>query len=87
LAQLQSQFAISDQHIESTRLLNSFRHTFSHYHLDITPKLVQLKQQPNLIMEGSKGVWYNLTQPEQVGLAAPVKQLIEALPFELASEQ
>lgn len=84
-SELQSRLAITDQQVEYQRQLISFRHTFSHYHLDITPKLVVLKQQPQLIMEANQGVWYNLTQPEQVGLAAPVKQLLEALPFELAS--
>ena len=36
-------------------------------------------------MEGTKGLWYNLSgwQPEEIGLAAPVKQLLESLTFEL----
>ncbi|WED22197.1 A/G-specific adenine glycosylase [Vibrio sp. JC009] len=75
--------AISDSDIESVTNLISFRHTFSHYHLDITPLLIKLNKQPGLIMEGAGGLWYNLSQPEQIGLAAPVKQLIEALPFEI----
>ncbi|MGJ7096791.1 A/G-specific adenine glycosylase [Vibrio hannami] len=74
---------ITDRSIDSVQTLIAFRHTFSHYHLDITPVLVKLNKQPDLIMEGTKGLWYNLSQPEEVGLAAPVKQLIEALPFEL----
>lgn len=63
----------------------AFRHTFSHYHLDITPILVELSQQPHLIMEGENGLWYNLSQPEEIGLAAPVKQLLDSLPLELQS--
>ncbi|PMH43724.1 A/G-specific adenine glycosylase [Vibrio sp. 10N.286.49.B3] len=76
---------IQAKHIIKQRTLIAFRHTFSHYHLDITPVLVELSQQPNLIMEGSKGLWYNLSQAKkiEVGLAAPVKQLLESLPFEL----
>ncbi|MEH0666776.1 A/G-specific adenine glycosylase [Vibrio scophthalmi] len=65
--------------------LIAFRHTFSHYHLDITPILVDVSKQPDRIMEGSKGLWYNLSQPVEVGLAAPVKQLLESLPSELRS--
>jgi len=57
----------------------AFRHTFSHYHLDITPIVVTLNQLPTMMMEESKGLWYNITQPEKVGLAAPVKQLIDTL--------
>ncbi|WP_038173632.1 A/G-specific adenine glycosylase [Vibrio pacinii] len=63
--------------------LIAFRHTFSHYHLDITPILLDLSKQPDVIMEASKGLWYNLSQPEEIGLAAPVKQLLQSLPHEL----
>ncbi|MFW7526528.1 A/G-specific adenine glycosylase [Vibrio ostreicida] len=75
--------SISEHHIVRREQLIAFRHTFSHYHLDITPILVNLSNQPDVVMEGSKGLWYNLSQPEEIGLAAPVKQLLESLPFEL----
>ncbi len=69
--------------IKSQQQLIAFRHTFSHYHLDITPILLDLSKQPDVVMEADKGLWYNLSQPEEVGLAAPVKQLLESLPHEL----
>ena len=72
---------------DSVKTMIAFRHTFSHYHLDITPVLVKLDKQPDLIMEGTKGLWYNLSQPKEIGLAAPVKQLLESLPFELDTHQ
>ncbi len=75
--------SIKDTETDSIKAMIAFRHTFSHYHLDITPVLVKLDKQPDLIMEGTKGLWYNLSKPEEIGLAAPVKQLIESLPFEL----
>jgi len=75
--------SIRDKDIEQQRTLITFRHTFSHYHLDITPVLIKLNKQPALVMEGSQGLWYNISQPEEVGLAAPVKQLIESLPSEI----
>ncbi|WP_342608024.1 A/G-specific adenine glycosylase [Vibrio tritonius] len=74
---------VEDQQIKRQQTLIAFRHTFSHYHLDITPILIELVTKPNVIMEDNKGLWYNLQQPEQIGLAAPVKQLLESLPFEL----
>ncbi|HAS63353.1 MAG TPA: A/G-specific adenine glycosylase [Vibrio sp.] len=74
---------VQAQGIQLQQQLIAFRHTFSHYHLDITPILLDLSKQPDVIMEASKGLWYNLSQPEEVGLAAPVKQLLESLPFEL----
>ncbi len=57
----------------------SFRHTFSHYHLDINPSHLQLAKPPSQIMEADRWLWYNIHQPPSVGLAAPVKKLIEQL--------
>ncbi|HWV14545.1 MAG TPA: A/G-specific adenine glycosylase [Cellvibrio sp.] len=64
--------------IISSETWNSYRHTFSHYHLDITPVLLQLAKTPRLIASGGSH-WYNLHQPEALGLAAPVKKLLEKL--------
>lgn len=50
------------------------RHTFSHFHLDITPIVVTLTAPPTL--PRSTGLWYNIRKPASVGLAAPVKQLL-----------
>lgn len=59
--------------------LPQFRHTFSHYHLDITPVLIDLPHAPEAIMEGSGQLWYNVRQPAQIGLAAPVAKLLKAI--------
>ena len=53
-----------------------FRHTFSHFHLDITPIFVQVKNPANLVMEAVSGVWYNTQQPESLGLPAPVVKIL-----------
>jgi A/G-specific adenine glycosylase len=55
-----------------------YRHTFSHYHLEITPVLLQLAKQPKTIRSGGHH-WYDLHQPDAIGLAAPVKKLLEKL--------
>ena len=60
-------------------ILPTFRHTFSHYHLDITPVVVELKSTRFAVMEASRQLWYNLRQPPQVGLAAPVASLLATL--------
>jgi A/G-specific adenine glycosylase len=57
---------------------NSYRHTFSHYHLDITPVLIQLAKSQQAIGEVATH-WYNPHQPDALGLAAPVKKLLEKL--------
>lgn len=64
--------------IDSAVALEPVRHTFSHFHLDITPVRIKLleKDLTNHVMEGSATLWYNLRQPQKVGLAAPVKKLL-----------
>jgi A/G-specific adenine glycosylase len=56
-----------------------FRHTFSHYHLDITPVVAELEITPHAVMEGAGQLWYNLREPPQIGLAAPVATLLAQL--------
>ncbi len=66
--------------------LIAFRHTFSHYHLDIVPILINITQKPSVLMEANGGLWYNLAQPKRVGLAAPVQKLLEQLTHEFNSQ-
>ncbi|MES9963936.1 MAG: A/G-specific adenine glycosylase [Candidatus Sedimenticola sp. 20ELBAFRAG] len=53
------------------------RHTFSHFHLDITPVLLQANNSANCVMDGAPLVWYNTEIPDARGLAAPVSRLID----------
>jgi A/G-specific adenine glycosylase len=57
----------------------SLKHTFSHFHLHITPIPARLTGTGGKIMEKQTMVWYNLAQPDERGLAAPVKGLLEQL--------
>lgn len=58
--------------------LQPFRHTFSHYHLDIHPMIVEVASKSHAIGEAEQ-IWYNPKQPANVGLAAPVKKLLDAM--------
>ena len=62
---------------EATEVLEPVRHTFSHYHLDITPAKVAVQSPAPRIMEAVPTLWYNVDQPANIGLAAPVKRLLE----------
>jgi A/G-specific adenine glycosylase len=53
------------------------RHTFSHFHLDIEPLELALPAAAAVREEGSR--WQPLGEPPRVGLAAPVKRLLETL--------
>ncbi|NRA20317.1 MAG: A/G-specific adenine glycosylase [Oceanospirillaceae bacterium] len=65
-----------DIDINSATYLEPVRHTFSHFHLDITPVKIRLNQDGQQIMEAVNTLWYNSQQPVNIGLAAPVKKLL-----------
>ncbi len=56
-----------------------FRHTFSHYHLEITPVKILVTEWQSKPMAGAQQVWYDAEQVQQRGLAAPVKKLLDNL--------
>lgn len=64
--------------VNTLESLGSFRHTFSHYHLDITPVYVSLANDVAAIAE-SGGCFYEVASVPAVGLAAPVKKLWQQL--------
>ncbi len=54
------------------------RHTFSHFHLDITPLHLAVAA-PARVMEAERGLWYKPELSNQLGLPAPVARLLKAL--------
>ena len=76
---LLQQFGIDNP---ETKHWPELRHTFSHYHLDITPVHIHLTDSHinklnNQIMESGQQLWYNTQHPQAVGLAAPVSKLLK----------
>lgn len=55
------------------------KHTFSHYHLFITPTLIQFEAASNKIREQNGQQWYHKDQSDALGLAAPVSAIIDSL--------
>ncbi|MCG8427025.1 MAG: A/G-specific adenine glycosylase [Chromatiales bacterium] len=55
------------------------RHSFSHYHLEITPVHIVLNNSTSCVMDAATGVWYNSQQSDNRGLAAPVRRLLDEL--------
>ena len=74
----------SEAHISTgLELLNleewgKFRHTFSHYHLDITP-VKAFAHSRNYVADGDRWYWFQPDNPAQLGLAAPVTKLLKKL--------
>jgi A/G-specific adenine glycosylase len=68
---------INNWSIDVWKTLATRRHTFSHYHLDYTPVLIQTDSLINFVMEAGKAVWYNVEEINALGLPAPIKQLLQ----------
>ncbi|MHA7841056.1 MAG: A/G-specific adenine glycosylase [Gammaproteobacteria bacterium] len=59
----------------------TFRHTFSHYHLHITPILVHITHKLTKVREEPRHAWCPIDDPQhhQKGLPAPIKQCWQQL--------
>lgn len=52
------------------------RHSFTHFDLDICPVVVQLENGARAVADTEDRIWYELDSPRQIGIAAPVTELI-----------
>ncbi len=68
--------------------LETFKHTFSHFHLIITPLLLELEKPPQSSVaeptlastsESPAQLWYDIHQPSKVGLSAPTIKILNHL--------
>ncbi len=67
--------------------LPQFRHSFSHFHLDITPMVIECQLIPEQqVGESQQQKWYDLATPNQVGLAASTQQLLSYLSTNVIKE-
>lgn len=77
IAQLDSLLQQHQLTLEQQQLLTGLRHTFSHFHLEIEPWLVHVKRSTASVIAENNWLWYNPYNPLRLGLAAPIKELIE----------
>ena len=61
---------------ESSLALGGFVHSFSHYHLRVTPLLVSGHRMPRVADDGDRG-WFSRDEWPTLGLPAPVRRLLE----------
>jgi len=59
------------------------RHTFSHFHLDITPLRVELPHGSAVIADSGRGAWCDPHRPGTLGVAAPVARILRELADDL----
>ena len=68
---------VNSLRIDHQQLGVAQRHTFSHYHLDYTPLLIETLSPVDFVSEADRFVWQNIRQINQLGLATPIKHLLQ----------
>ncbi len=63
--------------VKNHQTLPTFRHTFSHFHLDIHPIKITVEEQLQIADQPQR--WVHSHAPGELGLAAPVKKLLKQL--------
>ena len=76
------EFEMTRNEIKREHIAPIFRHTFSHYHLDIEPVYLHLEKLPTMIRERDDVRWVSADQHgsnSPVGLSKPAVTLLESL--------
>jgi len=63
---------------ESSSELADFVHSFSHYHLHVTPLIVAAARLPRVADDTGRG-WYSRDEWQTLGLPAPVRRLLQTV--------
>lgn len=56
-----------------------FRHTFSHYHLEIQPTFIEISKPTQYIRSDNLQRWFSPNELSAIGLPAPVKAILDTL--------
>jgi A/G-specific adenine glycosylase len=75
-ARLREHYAV---HAAAEMTLQSFEHTFSHYHLRITPCTLMGANDAARVADHPDQCWYTFTELAAIGLPAPVRKLLESM--------
>ncbi len=63
----------------ATHVAPVFRHTFTHFHLDIEPVYLKLAQRPAAVRDADQWRWHQPGSNEALGLSAPAVKLLASL--------
>ena len=80
LSNLEAAYAWCDSHqlkVLESRVLESQRHTFSHFHLDYTPLLIHTNNPGNYVLEANTWIWYKAAEIKLLALPAPINRLMQ----------
>ena len=77
---LQDRYAVQ---VGTKTTLRSFVHTFSHYHLQITPLLLRGTPLADRVADDADHGWHAPAELAALGLPAPVRKLLQTLEEEV----
>ncbi|QIQ42180.1 MAG: A/G-specific adenine glycosylase [Buchnera aphidicola (Microlophium carnosum)] len=80
---------LKEKKIDINRSQNmiSFSHKFSHFTLHIYPILLSLPKMAKYLKENNIKIWYNLHNPQHIGLPQPVEKILKSLKKDIFLEK
>ena len=57
----------------------SIAHTFTHFRLMLSPIEIQIHEPGNRVMDSHEWLWYNVNDPQQIGIAKPIEQILRRI--------
>jgi A/G-specific adenine glycosylase len=80
LAERARDFGVTPEHAASSSALMPLTHTFTHFKLDIEPRVIELKRNVALLeANDAQTAWVPLGNIDAYGLPAPVRKLLDGL--------
>ena len=77
---MRKQFGLDEtMYTVRAKALNDFRHTFSHYHLDISVSKICVSNSAKAGVGENTSLWYQVNDKAAVGLAAPIQKIVDSL--------
>ena len=70
------QLQIQAEPVSESATLMPFRHTFTHFHLDITPVHVESQSTVSHVAENDQRLWYHPETTKDIGLTGPVTKIL-----------
>lgn len=71
--------------VKDIKKLLNLKHSFSHFHLHITAQLVSVEN--NNLLKELPGKWFDIEQTTTLGLAKPIKVILDQLTTSLSQEE
>jgi A/G-specific adenine glycosylase len=72
-------FGIAPEQVTASVPLPGFRHTFTHFHMDIEPVRVELSSAPYSVADSDRWLWYREADGRALGLSAAAVKLLALL--------